>query len=210
MGNTETHPEDRLPPNSGKFIWKKKTVEPLCDLREEKELEALRRLPIVRPVNPDVLNANFVTRAHAIAPEAMDVRQIMLIIWDYNGHVKERAEAAAAAQERSLTLLSQGEEFLAQCVETLNNHKDTICALTDSFGVLRSVSSACRDTRERASYAEEAARRLDLELGFIESRIEAEHPHLLESMPEIPAPPPEQSLFEFRGPERLVMPLGTM
>jgi len=210
MGNTETRPEDKLPTNTGKFVWPEHRIEPQCQVQDEKELQALKLLPAVKPVNPEVLTANFMTRAHAVAPIAMDVRPIMLIIWDYNEHIKEHCEKAAAAQEHTLKQLPDSERSLAECLATMRTHANTINALTSSFGELQSVSAIVRDTTLRASYAEEAAERLERALAHVEGEIEVKFPNLLDSMPNIPSPPPEDSLFDMRSPERLAMPLGMM
>ena len=210
MGNAEARPGDKLPPNSGKFVWQDQPVKKLCPLKEEKELQALRNLPALKPVNSDVANANFVTRARAVAPEAMDVRPIMLLIWDYNAHVKEQCERASNAQEHTLKLLTENEKTIAQCLQTMNTHANTISALTSSFGELQAVSGMVRDTVVRAQYAEEAAERFERVMALVESEIEVKFPHVLETMPDIPEPPSDDSIFNMPQPQSLAMPLGMM
>ena len=183
MGNTETRA------GSGTVVrqleWPApKAVPAPCRVDDEAELRALRALPTVSPVNARVLHANFVTRAQATAPVRLDARPLMLLIWEYHGHVRERADAAAAQQDRVHAQLRASGATLARACATLTAHAETVGTLTHALGAVAAAAGTVRDTAIRASYAQDAAERLDRVMALVESEIEIEHPHLLAAIPD--------------------------
>ena len=185
MGNVETRGGSGSRPAVAQLEWPApKAVPAQCRVADEAELRALRALPAVAPVNARVLHANFVTRAQATAPAPLDVRPLMLLVWEYHGHVRERAAAAAALQDRVHAQLRASAGTLARTLATLAAHADTVGTLTRALGAVGAAAGTVRDTAIRASYAQDAAARLDRVMALVESEIELEHPHLLASIPD--------------------------
>lgn len=196
MGNVEAREEPQAPtavisPAAGGARAAAKQQP--CALADEDEMRALRAMTVVRPVNAKVLNADFMARARAAAPCPMDVRPLMLMIWDYHTHVRERAGEAAAQQERTLAQLAASEQTVADALETLATHARVIGTFTEAARALDSVDALARDTAIRASYAQEAAERLDRVMQLVEGEIEIEHPHALAAASASPSPelPPD-------------------
>ena len=167
--------------------------QPQCALADEDEMRALRAMTVVRPVNAKVLNSDFMARARAAAPCPMDVRPLMLMIWDYHTHVRERAGEAAAQQERTLAQLAASEQAVADALKTLATHASVIGTFTEAARGLDSVDALARDTAIRASYAQEAAERLDRVMQLVEGEIEIDHPNALAAVSASPSPelPPD-------------------